>query len=124
MYEVSPRLTLSSTFNYSTGVATTVPDSRYVYQGLVVPNVNGDVRNNYRVPAYHRLDLAATLKGKPHPERRWQGSWTFSLYNVYGRRNAFGLYFRQNEDQPTQTEAVRLSIFGTVLPSATYNFTF
>ena len=124
LYELSPRLTLSSTFNYSTGVATTVPDSRYVYQGLVVPNVNGDVRNTYRVPAYHRLDLAATLKGKPHPERRWQGSWTFSLYNVYGRRNAFGIYFRQNEDHPTQTEAVRLSIFGTVLPSATYNFTF
>ncbi|MBO2009249.1 TonB-dependent receptor [Hymenobacter negativus] len=123
-YAVSDRLSLSSTFNYSTGVATTVPDSRFVYQGLVVPNVNGDVRNNYRVPAYHRLDLAATLKNKLHPERRWQGSWTFSIYNVYGRRNAFGLYFRQNEDHPTQTEAVRLSIFGTVLPSATYNFTF
>ncbi|WP_310395868.1 TonB-dependent receptor [Hymenobacter sp.] len=124
MYEVSDRLTLSSTFSYSTGVATTVPDSRYVYQGLVVPNVNGDVRNNYRVPAYHRLDLAATLKNRPRPERRWQGSWTFSLYNAYGRRNAFGIYFRQNEDNPARTEAVRLSVFGTVLPSATYNFTF
>ncbi len=124
VYALSDRLTLSSTFNYSTGVASTVPDSRYVYQGLVVPNVNGDVRNNFRVPAYHRLDLAATLKQKPHPNRRWEGSWTFSLYNAYGRRNAYGIYFRQNADNPAQTEAVRLSIFGTVLPSATYNFTF
>ncbi|WP_082115810.1 TonB-dependent receptor [Hymenobacter terrenus] len=124
VYALSDRLSLSGTFNYSTGVATTVPDSRYVYQGLVVPNVNGDVRNNYRVPAYHRLDVAATLKGKPHPERRWQGSWVFSIYNLYARRNAYGIFFRQNEDNPTQTEAVRLSIFGSLLPSATYNFTF
>ena len=63
-YELNKRLTVSGTFNYSTGVATTVPDSRFVYQGLVVPYVAGDARNNYRVPAYHRLDLAATLQGR------------------------------------------------------------
>jgi hypothetical protein len=124
MYELSPRLTLSSTFNYSTGVATTLPDSRFTYQGLAVPHVADDARNNFRTPAYHRLDLGATLKGKPHPERRWEGSWTFSIYNVYSRRNAFGLYVRQKEDSPAQTEAVRLSVIGSAVPSATYNFSF
>ena len=124
VYAVSARLSLSGTFNYSTGVASTAPNSRFVYQGLVVPQVNGDVRNNFRVPAYHRLDLAATLKNRVREGRRWQGSWTFGVYNAYGRRNAFGVYFRQNADNPAQTEAVRLAIFGTVLPSATYNFTF
>ncbi|WBA44105.1 TonB-dependent receptor [Hymenobacter canadensis] len=124
IYELSRRWSVSGTFNYSTGISTTFPDSRYVYQGLVVPNVTGDVRNNYRVPAYHRLDLSATLQGKRNAERRWQGSWVFSVYNAYGRRNPYSIYFRQNEDQPTQTEAVRLSIFGSVLPSAAYNFTF
>jgi hypothetical protein len=124
MYEVSPRLSVSSTFNYSTGVATTLPDSRFTYQGLAVPHVGDDARNNFRTPAYHRLDLGATLKGKPHPERRWQGSWTFSIYNVYGRRNAYGLYVRQKEDSPAQTEAVRMAVIGSVVPSATYNFSF
>jgi hypothetical protein len=124
MYALSDRWSLSSTFNYSTGVATTFPDSRYVYQGLVVPNVNGDVRNNYRVPAYHRLDVSATLKQREKVGRSWQGSWVFGIYNLYGRRNAYGIYFRQNEDQPTKTEAVRLSVFGSMLPSATYNFSF
>ena len=124
IYNHSARLTFSATFNYSTGVSTTVPDARFVYQGLVVPNVTGDVRNNYRVPAYHRLDLGATLKNKPREGRRWDGSWTFSIYNVYARRNAYSLFFRQNADAPAQTEAVRLSIFGTLLPSATYNFSF
>ncbi|WP_375437314.1 TonB-dependent receptor domain-containing protein [uncultured Hymenobacter sp.] len=123
-YALSPRLALSGAFTYSTGIATTMPDSRFEYQGLLVPNVNGDVRNNYRVPAYHRLDLSATLQQRRNEARRWQGEWVFSLYNAYGRRNAYSIYLRQNEDNARQTEAVRLSVFGTVLPSVTYNFKF
>ncbi|SHI29938.1 TonB-dependent Receptor Plug Domain [Hymenobacter daecheongensis DSM 21074] len=124
LYQLNPRWTLSGTFSYSTGIATTFPDSRYSYQGLIIPNVNGDVRNNYRVPAYHRLDLAATREGKTDPNRRWHGSWTFSVYNAYARRNAYSIYFRQNKDNPLRTEAVRLSVLGSVLPSASYNFNF
>jgi len=124
MYALNERWTFSSTFSYSTGIATTFPDSRYSYQGLIVPNVNGDVRNNFRVPAYHRLDLAATREGKTEPGRRWHSSWTFSVYNAYARRNAYSIYFRQNEDNPLKTEAVRLSVFGSVLPSVSYNFNF
>jgi hypothetical protein len=124
LYELNKRWTFSSTFNYSTGISTTFPDSRYIYQGLVVPNVNGDVRNNYRVPAYHRFDLAATLQGKHNAERKLQSYWVFSIYNVYGRRNPYSIYFRQNEDNPNKTEAVRLSVLGSVLPSVSYNFSF
>ena len=124
LYEWNKRWTVSGTFNYSTGIATTFPDSRYNYQGLTVPNVNGDVRNNYRVPAYHRLDLAATLQGKRNAERKWQSYWVFSVYNVYGRRNPYSIYFRQNKDNPNKTEAVRLSVLGSALPSVSYNFSF
>ena len=124
IYALSPRWALSGAFTYGTGIATTMPDSRYSYQGLVVPNVNGDVRNNYRVPAYNRLDLSATWQQKKNAGRRWQGEWVFSLYNAYGRRNAYSTFLRQNKDNPQQTEAVRLSIFGAPLPSVTYNFKF
>ncbi|KAA9331589.1 TonB-dependent receptor [Hymenobacter busanensis] len=124
MYQLSPRLTVSSNFAYGTGVATTFPNARFVYDGLVVPVVGGDARNNYRVPAYHRLDLGATLKNRPRPDSRWQSEWVFSVYNVYNRRNPYGIYFRQNEDNPRQTEAVRLSVFGSVIPSVSYNFNF
>ncbi len=95
LYAVSPRLTLSCTFNYGTGIATTMPDSRYEYQGLVVPYVTGDRRNNYRVPAYHRLDLAATWQQERNAGRRWQGEWVFSLYNTYGRKNPYSISLRQ-----------------------------
>ncbi|MBC8082695.1 MAG: TonB-dependent receptor [Hymenobacter sp.] len=124
IYEYNPRWSFSTNFSYSTGVATTFPDSRYEHQGLVVPNVNGDVRNNFRVPAYHRLDLSATLQQKRNEGRRWQVSWVFSLYNVYNRRNAYSIFFQQNPDNATQTQAVRLSVLGSVLPAVTYNFTF
>ncbi|OON70553.1 TonB-dependent receptor [Hymenobacter sp. CRA2] len=124
MYALSPRLTLSGNFAYGTGVATTFPNARFVYEGLVVPVVSGDRRNNYRVPAYHRLDFGATLKNRVRPDRRWRSEWVFSVYNVYSRRNAYGIYFRQNEDDPRKTEAVRLSVFGSVIPSVSYNFNF
>lgn len=125
-YEITKRFSMSSNFNYSTGVATTFPNSRYEYQGIIVPHNSGDGRNNYRVPAYHRLDLAATLKNKMKPNRKFSSEWVFSVYNVYGRRNAYSVYFRQNTDDPNsiKTEAVRLSVFGSILPSVTYNFKF
>ena len=123
-YALSPRLALAGTFTYSTGIATTLADSRFEYQGLVVPVVSGDGRNNYRVPAYHRLDLSATWQQRRNAGRRWQGEWVFSLYNAYGRRNAYSISLRQNANNPGQTEAVRLAVLGVPLPSLTYNFTF
>lgn len=123
IYQYTKRWSFSGDFTYSTGVATTFADSRYSYQGIVVPVISGDVRNNVRVPAYHRLDLAATLQQRKNAGRRWQGSWVFSLYNVYGRKNPYSIYLQQDPDHADQTQAVRLSILGAVLPAVTYNFT-
>jgi hypothetical protein len=124
IYELNKRWSLSGNFVYGTGVATTFPNGRFEQGGIIVPINTDNSRNNYRVPAYHRLDLSATLNGKKKPGRKYESSWTFSLYNLYSRRNAFSVYFRQNEDNPKKTEVVRLSVFGSVIPSVTYNFKF
>ena len=124
IYDLSSRWSLGGNFSYATGVATTFPNARYEWGGLTVPHNTDEARNNYRVPAYHRLDLSATLNGRKKPGQRWESNWVFSLYNVYGRRNAFTVYFRQNEDVPNQTEAVRFALFGSVIPAVTYNFKF
>ncbi len=125
-YEATKRLSLSANFNYSTGVATTFPNSRYEFQGIVVPHNSDNSRNNYRVPAYHRLDIAATLRNKQKEGKKYSSEWVFSIYNLYARRNAYSVYFRQNADDPNnlKTEALRLSVFGSMLPSVTYNFKF
>ncbi len=126
IYDLNKRWSFSSIFSYISGVATTFPNSRFEIDGgdIVVPHNSNNSRNNYRVPAYHRLDLSATLQGRKKETRRWQGEWVFSIYNVYAQRNPFTVYFRQNEDDPTKTEAVRLSVFASMLPSVTYNFKF
>ncbi len=129
VYTLSKKWSFSSNFSYTTGVATTFPNARYEVENgtLVVPHNTDGTRNNYRVPAYHRLDLSATLTPAKNGNRRWKSEWVFSVYNAYARRNAFTVFFRQNSENEaikTQTEAVRLSIFGSVLPSVTYNFKF
>ena len=106
-------------FNLQSGLPTNYPVGRYSYLGKTLPVYSK--RNEYRLPTYHRLDLSATYT----PERtnkRWKGEWVFGVYNVYNRKNAVSVSFRENEDTK-RNEAVKLSIFG-IIPSVTYNFSF
>ncbi len=128
-YELNKKWSFSSTFTYLSGTPTTFATSRFEQQGYVVPHNANDVRNNVRIPDYHRLDIAATWVPGRKPDKKWQGEWVFSIYNLYQRRNAFSVYFRQQEgrvlaDQPTNTEAIRLSVVGSMIPSISYNFKF
>ncbi len=124
IYQVNDRWTVASNFAYGTGIAFTTSNSRYSHGGLIVPHNTFNARNDTRVPAYHRLDVSATLKNRQKPGKRWESEWVFSVYNLYAHRNAFSIYFQQNKDNPEKTEAVRLSVFGSMLPSVTYNFKF
>ncbi|RFM32686.1 TonB-dependent receptor [Chitinophaga silvisoli] len=121
-HEINKRTSFSANWVYATGTPTTYADSRLEYQGWDIPYNSTDKRNTYRMPAFHRLDVSLTLKGKQL--RRWKGEWVFSLYNVYARRNAYSIYFQQNEDDKNKREAIRLSIIGSVIPGITYNFKF
>jgi hypothetical protein len=116
------RTSLSANWVYASGTPGTYADNRLQFQDWDIPYNSTEKRNNYRLPAFHRLDLSVTLKGKQL--KRWKGEWVFSLYNVYGRRNAYSIYFKQNEDDPNKREAIRLSIIGSIIPGITYNFKF
>jgi len=111
-YNLSPKWTLSANWVFYSGNAVTFPSGKYYVDGQIV-NLYTE-RNGYRMPPYHRLDLGATLNGK-------RFSWNFSLYNAYGRKNAYAILFRKNELDPTRTEAVRVALF-TFFPSVTLNF--
>ena len=120
-YEMNKRLSLSLNFVYNTGRAVTMPTGRYIYQGKVIP-IYSD-RNAERLPDYHRMDLAATLKGKEKPDRRFTGEWVFSVYNVYNRANAYSINFRESAEDPNVTQAEMMYLF-KIVPSITYNFKF
>lgn len=124
IYELNKRLSLSSNFTIQSGTPATFPTNRYTQGGIVIGNNYNGLRNNSRIPAYHRLDLAATLKAKKKLFKVGEGEWVFSVYNVYNRRNPFSVYTRVNEDNPLKAEAVRYSVIGNFIPSVTYNFKF
>ncbi|NRD23375.1 TonB-dependent receptor [Winogradskyella litoriviva] len=119
-YELNKKWSFSSNFIFQTGQPTTYPNSQYEYNGLVIPNY--EARNSSRLPSYHRLDLSANYNPKPESNRTFKGEWVFGIYNVYGRKNAASISFRENSDTGTN-EAIKLAIFGMV-PSISYNFKF
>ncbi len=107
-------------FNFTSGRPITAPVSTYSLGGVVVPHYSD--RNEYRIPDYHRLDLAYTYKRNAVKKKRYQDSITFSIYNIYSRRNAFSVFFRRDANSPAK--AYRLSVLGSAFPSITYSFEF
>ncbi|MGQ0827434.1 MAG: TonB-dependent receptor [Bacteroidota bacterium] len=119
-YDLSKKWTFSAIWVYGTGNAITVPVAYYFIDGNFVTEY-GD-RNAFRMPAYHRLDISATLtvdrqkkidrkvkrltkryerKGKDASTivvpKKWaknyESSWNFSVFNVYNRHNPYIVYF-------------------------------
>lgn len=119
-YTLNDRWKINSNFIYQTGLPTNYPIGQFDFQGIVVPYYG--LRNEQRLPDYHRLDLSATYTPKRKTNATYQSEWVFSIYNVYNRQNAASINFRQNADTGVN-EAVRTSIFGLV-PAVTYNFKF
>jgi hypothetical protein len=120
MYQLNGKWSFGSIFSLQSGQPVTYPNGQYIYQDISVPNYG--LRNENRLPTYHRLDVSATLVPEKNKNRKWNGEWVFSIYNVYSRKNAASISFRQNQNSGNN-EAVRLSIFG-IVPSVTYNFKF
>jgi len=88
-------------------------------------------RNNFRLRTYHRLDFSWKVKYSKKPNRRWVGDWTFTIYNLYGRRNPFNSYYTQRNgsvngdvfsDSPLGS--FEISVLNSPVLAMTYNFVF
>ena len=119
-YQLNKKWTFNSNFLFQTGQPTTYPNGQYEYNGITIPNY--EARNSSRLPTYHRLDISANYNPNPNTTKRWKGEWVFGIYNLYNRRNAASISFRENRNTGNN-EALRLAIFG-IIPSVSYNFKF
>ncbi len=125
-YNLSRRWHFSGTFSYNTGRPVTLPEFKYNYQGNQI--IYYSDRNKYRLPDYHRLDISVTLDESLRVKKKWKGSWTLSIINLYGRKNAYSVFYKK--EQPTASNnykmfsLYKLYIIGRPLPTLTYNFTF
>ena len=122
IYDLNKQWSFSANFVYQTGTPATFPTAKVEVQGYIIPYNTDNKRNNYRNTPYHRADLGVTYNFKKNEQRRYKQTIAISVYNVYNRRNAFSIYFRNNPDYPMNTEAVRYSVVGSIIPAITYNF--
>ncbi len=126
-YKMTRRWRFSGNFVFSSGRPITLPEQKYMFAGNQV--VIFSDRNKYRMPPYHRMDISLTLDENLRKRHMWKGSWTFSVYNVYGRKNTYSVFYRKSPQQvggveDSRYDIFRLSIIGIPIPSITYNFKF
>lgn len=120
-YKINDRWSLSSNFIFASGRPTTYPRGKYEFAGLLVPQFEN--RNLDRISSYNRLDLSATLKGKRKKWKNGGHEWIFGLYNVYNRKNASSVYFKESDEHLGEAKPYKSFLFG-ITPSITYNFKF
>jgi hypothetical protein len=117
-YNITRRYYFTGNWTYHTGRPVTTPLSGYLVDYMTVASFSE--RNQYRIPDYHRLDIALILEGSHKRKKFWDGTWALSLYNVYARRNPYTVFFE--DDGTGFLRPYQLSIIGTVLPSISYSF--
>jgi hypothetical protein len=123
-YELNNKWKLGAVFIYATGNATSLPERFYVIDGVLTQEYSSI--NKYRLNAYHRMDISATLTPQKKKKKKLESSWVFSIYNLYNRKNPYFIYFDQTGSPYTgdlKIQAKQVSLF-PILPSVTWNFKF
>lgn len=124
-YNISRRWRFGATFTYNTGRPVTLPEHTFS-QGNDMLVYYSD-RNKYRLPDYHRLDLSITLDENLKLDSRGKGSLTFSVMNVYGRKNPHSVFYKRDPGGRLQGRSYKLYqlfIIARPIPTITYNFSF
>jgi hypothetical protein len=122
-YEFSKKWTVSASFVLGSGTPTNLPNTKYSFQGLQgIPQNASGLRNDVTIKPFHRLDMSATYVRKKTAKR--ESNWVFGVYNVYGRKNPFSYYTRNNPDNNFQTQLIRYAVIGSIVPSVSWNFKF
>jgi hypothetical protein len=120
-YLINPRWSVASTFKFTSGGFITVPKGSFVYNGASFAFYSE--RNGYQMEPYHRLDVSFTYKSRKNDTRNWKSEWVFGVYNIYGRKNIYTLFARQEGYNLTSTMFNKMYLFG-IVPSITYNLKF
>lgn len=123
-YEKNKKWKFGAVFVYGTGNAITLPERFYIINGVLTQEYSK--LNQYRMKAYHRIDISATYTPVSKKKRKLSSYWVFSIYNLYSRLNPYFIYFDQTGSAVNgdlKVEARQVSLF-PILPAITWNFKF
>ncbi len=118
-YKFSRRLSLSTNWVYSTGRPITYPVARYQLGNS--ERIFYSKRNEFRIPDYFRIDVSLQIEGNHKVDKPGHSSWALSVYNLLGRNNVYSIYF---VSEGGKVQGYKLSVFGSAIPTVTYNFKF
>lgn len=118
-YIYSRRVSISATYNYSSGRPVTYPVTSYSLGNIVLTHYSE--RNRYRLPYYSRLDLSVKISGNLKSDKIAHPHWIFSVYNLMGRNNVYTAFFRNDRNR---IKGYYLSVFDRPVPTLSFNFDF
>ncbi|MFK7921989.1 MAG: TonB-dependent receptor [Bacteroidia bacterium] len=132
-HKFNERISLSGSWIFGTGNAITLATGAYNslysdYSPVNLIEIYGEGRNDFRMPAYHRMDIGINFS---KPKKWGSRTWNISFYNAYSRRNPYFYYFDTTRsvidndwDNPiTEIKLKQVSLF-PILPSVSYGFSF
>jgi hypothetical protein len=119
--EANKNWTFSSTFKFSSGGFITLPNQVFYVDGATFFDYGN--KNNYQLPAYHRLDISAIYNSNKNNYRRFKSQWVFSVYNVYNRKNIYSLFVQQESLSFASASVSKMYLF-TIVPTIAYNVKF
>lgn len=119
--ELTKAWTVSSTFKLTSGGYVTIPDQIFEFEDCAFFDYSS--RNNYEIPKYHRLDMSFIYRNPKNDKRKFDSQWVFSLYNVYGRKNVYSLYIKQDPESIYYSNAYMMYLY-RVVPTITYKIRF
>jgi hypothetical protein len=126
-YKFTKRFSLAASWVYSTGNAVTFGNSRYLgpstssYSNYLTEVTHTPERNNFRMPAYNRLDIGFDFTKK---KRRYTRTWAFGAYNAYNRKNPFFLFTEEDEVNGEYKTVLKKASLFPVIPYFAWSFKF
>ncbi len=119
-YQILKKWDISALWCFGTGYPVTIPVEEYVPALNIVSGIQHNLiyfypsLNNYRLAAYHRLDLGVHYKTQ---KRIGEQIFSFDIFNVYNRKNPVNMYYLLNY-------SFKYIYLFPIIPSLTYTLKF
>jgi len=127
-HKFNNKIDIGATWVYGTGTAATMATEQYSSASNFYdfPMLQSGIeyfgkRNNFRMPAYHRLDFSVNF----HKQKKWgKRTWSIGTYNTYNHQNPFFIYMSEDYSNNVSKKEVRQVSLFPIIPSISYQFTF
>ena len=130
LYKINKHISFSSSWVFSSGPPITLSGKKYrildidykyggdhILENKYETGYDFSNKHNVRMPPFHRLDIGLKYSKE---KKRGNAIWSFSVYNVYNRKNPYLLYYKTEDNV---TNLYKFSLL-PIIPSVSYSFYF